>query len=203
MVIAVDVVCGPLLTLVLFNPKKPRKELWLDLSLVAIVQLAALGYGMWSVWEARPLYLVHEVDRFKVISAPDVDAAAVQQLPENLKPKFLAGPQVLSIRAAKDAEEHNTVLFESAAGGRDFSARPEFYIPYDEAAAKKALLRAPPLSVFLQKQPLQQEAAQKLAKDKGAEVAQWRYVPVMGRQDWVAVLNEQGKIEGFLKGDGF
>lgn len=203
MVIAVDVVCGPLLTFVLFNPKKSRKELWLDLSLVAIVQLAALGYGMWTVGEARPLYLVHEIDRFKVISAPDVDAAALEKLPENLKPQFLVGPQVISIRPPKNAEEHNTVLFEATAGGRDFSARPEFYTPYDEVAAQKALLRAPPLFVFLQKQPLQQEAAQKLAKDRGAEVAEWLYVPVIGRQDWVAVLNKQGKIEGFLKGDGF
>ena len=28
LVVAVDVVCGPLLTLVLFNPAKPRAELW-------------------------------------------------------------------------------------------------------------------------------------------------------------------------------
>ena len=28
LVVAVDVVCGPLLTMVLFNPAKPRAELW-------------------------------------------------------------------------------------------------------------------------------------------------------------------------------
>jgi hypothetical protein len=71
LIIAVDVVCGPLLTLVLFNPTKPRGELWRDLGLVALIQLGALGYGLWTVWQARPLFLVQEVDRFKVVAAPD------------------------------------------------------------------------------------------------------------------------------------
>jgi hypothetical protein len=203
LVVVVDVVCGPLLTFVLFNPKKPRKELGLDLGLVALIQLVALGYGMWTVWQARPIYLVHEVDRFKVISAPDVPADELDALPKNLKPQFWAGPQTVSIRPPKNAEEHNTVLFESAAGGRDYGARPDFYIPYDDAAALKSLARAQPLVVFLQKWPDQQDAARKLALEKGADMAQWRYLPVIARQDWVAVLDQQGQIQGFLRGDGF
>jgi hypothetical protein len=203
LVVAVDVVCGPLLTLVLFNPKKPRKELWMDLSLVALIQLAALGYGMWTVWQARPLYLVHEVDRYKVISAPDVKAEELEALPANLKPQFWAGPHTVSIRPPKNAEEHNKVLFEAATGGRDYGARPEFYIPYDGEAALKSLLRAKPLAVFLQIQPDQSEAAQKLATDKKADITQWMYLPVIARQDWIAVLDKQGQIQGFLKGEGF
>ncbi len=197
------VVCGPLLTFVLFNPKKPRKELLIDLSLVALIQIAALGYGVWTVWQSRPLYLVHEVDRYKVISALDVKTAELEALPEVLKPQFWAGPQVVSIRSPKNAEEHNKVLFEAAAGGRDYGARPEFYVPYDGAAALKTLSWAKPLALFLQKQPSQQDAARKLAADKGADMAQWLYVPVIARQDWVAVIDKQGQIQGFLRGDGF
>ena len=203
LVVAVDVVCGPLLTFVLFNPKKPRKELWIDLGLVALIQLAALGYGMWTVWQARPLYLVHEVDRYKVISAPDVEAKELKALPANLKPQFWAGPQTVSIRPSINAEEHNKVLFEASAGGRDYGERPEFYLPYEGAAALKSLQRAKPLEVFLQKQPGQQVAARKLALEKGADMAQWLYLPVIARQDWVAVLDKQGQIQGFLRGDGF
>ena len=203
LVVAVDVVCGPLLTFVLFNPQKPRKELWMDLSLVALIQLAALGYGIGTVWQARPLYLVHELDRYKVISAPDVEAEALKAMTADLKPQFWAGPQTVSIRPPKNAEEHNNVLFEAAAGGRDYGARPEFYIPYNDAAAAKALVRAKPLSVFLQKQPNQQDAARKLATEKGADMAQWFYLPVVARQDWVAVLDKRGQIQGFLRGDGF
>ena len=203
LVVAVDVVCGPLLTFVLFNPQKPRRELWLDLGLVVLVQLAALGYGLVTVWQARPLYLVHEVDRFRVISGPDVEAKSLGELPANIRPQFWVGPQLVGIRPPKNADEHNKVLFESASGGRDYAERPEFYIPYNAAAAEKAGLRAKPLVLFLQKQPDQLKAAQKLALDKGSDMAQWLYLPVVARQDWVAVLDKQGWIQGFLKGDGF
>ena len=68
LIVAVDVVSGPLLTAVLFSPTKPRKELWLDLSIVVLLQLGTLGYGLYTVQAARPLYLVLELDRFKVIA---------------------------------------------------------------------------------------------------------------------------------------
>jgi hypothetical protein len=203
LVVFVDVVCGPLLTLVLFSPKKSREELWLDLSLVALIQLAALGYGMWTVWQARPLYLVNEVDRYKVMSAPDVDAKALHALPANLKVQFWAGPKTVGIRPPKNEEEHNTVLFEAAVGGRDYGARPEFYIPYEGETALKPLKHAKPLAMFLQNHPDQQGAASTLAHEKGSAVAQWLYLPVVARQDWVVVLDKQGQIQGFLKGDGF
>ena len=203
LVVAVDVVCGPLLTMVLFNPAKPRAELWRDLGLVALIQLGALGYGMYTVWQARPLFLVQEIDRFKVIAAPELDGAAVAALPAGLQPRWWAGPKVVAIREPKDAKERNAVLFESVQGGRDYGERPEFYLVYEGAAALKSLQRAKPLSVFLQKQPDQQETARKLALEKGADMTQWVYLPVQARQDWVALLDGQGAIVGFLKGDGF
>lgn len=203
LVVMVDVVCGPLLTTVLFNPAKPRIELWRDLGLVALIQLGALGYGLWTVWEARPLFLVQEIDRFKVTSAPNLRSSSIAGLPALLQPHWWTGPLTVAIREPKDAQERNAVMLESVQGGRDYAERPEFYLPYEGAAALKSLQRAKPLSVFLQKQPDQQDAARKLALEKGADVAQWLYLPVIARQDWVAVLNKQGQIQGFLKGDGF
>ena len=203
LVVAVDVVCGPLLTLVLFNPSKLRSELWRDLGLVALIQLGALGYGLGTVWEARPLFLVQEIDRFKVVAAPELSAPAVAALPAALRARWWAGPLTVAIREPRDAQERQTVMFESVQGGRDYAERPEFYLPYEGAAALKSLQRAKPLSVFLQKQPDQQDAARKLALEKGADLAQWLYLPVIGRQDWVAVLDKQGQIQGFLRGDGF
>ena len=44
LVMAVDIICGPLLTFVLFSPTKPRKELITDISLIAFIQILALFY---------------------------------------------------------------------------------------------------------------------------------------------------------------
>ena len=63
-VAAVDVICGPLLTAVIYNPKKSNNELIFDLTVVAMLQISALGYGIYSVGLARPVILAFESDRF-------------------------------------------------------------------------------------------------------------------------------------------
>ena len=206
LVVAVDVVCGPILTLVLFDRLKSRSELLCDLSLIAILQLAALGYGLWSVHEARPLFLVWEIDRFKVMAMPDFRPAAHEELillPSPLSPTLISEPIVVALREPKNELERQKVLLESVAGGRDYAERPAFYIPYKNAPVSKLLLRAKSLPVFLQKQPDQLAKAQKLATEKNVDLSQLMYLPVIARQDWVAVLDKQGQIQGFLKGDGF
>lgn len=203
LVVGVDVVCGPLLTFVLFNPLKPRAELWRDLGLVALIQLIALGYGLFTVWQARPLFLVQEVDRFKVVMSPDLDPAAVAALADSLKPRVWGGPRVVAIRPPVDVVEKNRVLFAVIAGGRDYAERPEFYLPYEGANALKSLKSAKPLSNFLHRWPDQKSAAEKIAIDRKVDLVQLLYLPVVARQDWVAVLDKQGNIQGFLPGDGF
>jgi hypothetical protein len=68
MLLGVDMVLGPLMTFVLYNPSKSIKERVLDLSIVAILQLSAFGYGMHLAWQQRPQALVY-VDN-AVVSCP-------------------------------------------------------------------------------------------------------------------------------------
>lgn len=203
LIVAVDVVCGPLLTFVLFNPAKPKRELWQDLGLVALLQLLALGYGIWTTWQARPLYLAMEVDRFKVVMSADIDHEVLATLPPSLRPLTFGGVRTVALRPPNDIKEKNKVLFESVQGGRDYAERPEFYLPYEGAAALAALNRARPLEPFLQKYPDQRQIAEDLARTGKVDVASWKLLPVLGRQDWVALLDTNGHIQGFLKGDGF
>jgi hypothetical protein len=202
LIMGVDLICGPLLTLVLFNPAKHRRELITDIGLVVLVQLAALAYGVWTLHVARPLYLVHEVDLFKVIALADVDNAELSKLPETMQPQFFKGPQPVGLREA-NVEERNSVMFESIQGGRDFGERPSFYVAYDAAQAAKAYAKAKPLENFAKKHPSKQAEIDKLQAQAGADAKLLRYLPIIARQDWVAVLNPQGAIVGYVQGDGF
>ena len=203
LVVLVDIVLGPLLTLVLFTPLKMPKELWRDLTIVVILQFCALGYGVWTVWQTRPLFLVAEVDRFKVVSRPVIEQVLMDALPPELQPRSFSGPITTAIRDPKDANEKNAVLFESIQGGRDYGERPNFYIPYEGAAALKSLKRARPLEPFLQKYALQRKNALDLANKAGLRLESVVYFPVIARQEWIALLDERGIVIGFLKGDGF
>jgi len=207
MLVGVDVVCGPLLTLVLFNPTKPRRELFIDMGLVVLIQFSALLYGLHTAYVARPLFLVHEVDRFRVITAGDygdVDVeAALAKLDTPLRPHWLKRPLTIGIRDPRDAAERMTVLMESVAGGRDFAQRPEFYVPYDSAYRSKALSRAKPLQAFIRHYPIIAGSANDLLKKHNLALADSLFLPVMHRQEWVAVLDGSARILGFLPGDGF
>ena len=50
-----DLVLGPLLSLVIYNSKKSRRELITDYSIVGVVQLAAFNYGVVAKAAPRPV----------------------------------------------------------------------------------------------------------------------------------------------------
>lgn len=205
--VSVDVICGPILTLVLFNPRKPRRELLMDMSLVVFIQLAALTYGIHIVHQARPLFLVHEVDRFRVITSGDYGDAdvrqAIDQLDAPLRPHWLKGPVTVGIREPKDAQERQDVMLESTFGGRDYSQRPNFYVSYDTAYQAKALARAKPLKAFIAHYQTTQGDAKYLLSKHGLTLDEALFLPVLHKQEWVAVLDKSAHVLGFLPGDGF
>src|ERR1700752_540233 len=46
----VDLTLGPLITLIIANPNKPRRELVRDVGIIVAVQIVALGYGATTLW---------------------------------------------------------------------------------------------------------------------------------------------------------
>ncbi len=67
MIVGIDLILGPLLTLVVFNPKK--SSLKFDLSVIALVQTAALIYGTWTIHQTRPIALAFINTSFMTIYA--------------------------------------------------------------------------------------------------------------------------------------
>jgi hypothetical protein len=199
LVMLVDLVCGPLLTLILYSPVKPRRELITDLSLVAILQLAALAYGMWTVWLVKPLYLVYEFDRFKVITISDLDSQSLSRLPAQLKPHIFEGPLIVGLREPT-AQEREKVLFESVDGGKDYGERPEFYEKYNGEEAYK---KAHTLTKFRGKYPDMSALLDATTRKFGADSTQFRYLPIIARKDWIVILNPRGELIAYLPGDGF
>ncbi|MCW5665114.1 MAG: pilus assembly protein [Piscinibacter sp.] len=202
LLVSVDVVVGPLLTFVAFNLRKPRGELVRDLSVIAVLQLAALGYGLHTVYLARPVALVFEVDRFRVVAANDV---YLEELPQ-ARPEFgslsLTGPRVIGARTSQGGEERLRAI-DLALKGYDIGQRPAYWQPYSESR-DAALARARPVGLLLERYAKDADrlrtklAELHLAPDKA------RFLPVMARADgWVALLDASGELVGFAPYDGF
>ncbi|MGS5089559.1 TfpX/TfpZ family type IV pilin accessory protein [Hydrogenophaga sp. A37] len=203
-VVAVDLVCGPLLTLVLFNPKKSKRELFLDLSLVALVQLAALGYGMYTVAQARPVYLVFEVDRFKVVSVADIQPGALKPEMGGFHILPWTGPTIIGLRDPRNPDEKLQSM-DLSMQGLEPSARPDWWQPYELNKAQ-VLTRAKPIDVLRIKQPDAASLIDQAVRESGEKESALGWVPLTSFKstNWVAFVNlSTAKVLAFAPVDGF
>jgi len=202
LVVGVDVVLGPLLTFVVFNPAKSSSHLRRDLAVIALIQLAALAYGLTTVHAVRPVALVFETDRFRVISAADVFRPELPKALPAYRQLPLTGPWLLGTRAAEPGDERNEALLMALNQGIDKGQRPLFWVPYD-ASRSEALARARPVSVLIARYPQRADEIEALLAERGLDAHGVQFLPVIARGDWVALLNPAGDVAAFFAADAF
>lgn len=81
LLIVVDLVLGPLLTLIVYRVGKP--ELKFDLGVIVVVQLAALLYGSFALWSVRPALLVFDAGKFMVVTWPELEDVPIPSPPQD------------------------------------------------------------------------------------------------------------------------
>jgi hypothetical protein len=195
LVMAVDIVCGPLLTFVLFSPTKPKKELITDISLIAVIQILALCYGIWTVWQVRPIYLVQESNKFTIISRSSLLASELNEISEELKPTYFGEPIRVGLRELTYLESQK-IIADIRAGGHDAYEHPIFYTKYD---GRKAYTNANSLASLIRVQPELKSQVNEIISRSGANgLNHLRYLYIVGRQYWIAVINSSGQVVGFI-----
>jgi hypothetical protein len=202
-VVAVDVVLGPLLTLVIFNRAKPRAELRRDLAIVGLLQLAGLGYGLWTVALARPVHMVFEIDRFRVVHAVDVPEELMGRAPKEFQSLPWTGPTLLAVRPFKDEREKYDATMV-ALRGIALSARPDLWQSY-EAAKAEILKVAKPVAQLKSRFAAQAGEIDRLAKASGQASDGLLYVPMVGRKSFWTVLIDPATMRpvAFIPLDSF
>ena len=197
LLIGVDVVLGPIITLIIFDPAKPR--LRQDLTIIGVMQLAALAYGGFVMFEARPVYNVFVKDRFETVAANSIDEASLARAPSPYRDLPLTGPRIVAAQQPADPEERNRLRLATMVGGHDVQDLPHLYQPYSDVAMQAAKV-AKPLVGLSQKG---QEAATAVSEFAAAYRVQdpgLGYVPVRARnRDFTAVVDRKtGEIVGYL-----
>jgi hypothetical protein len=203
LVVVVDAVCGPLLTFVLASPKKSSRERWVDLSLVALIQVAALGYGIWAVFSARPVILAFEVDRLVLVTANEVQTEQLIQAPEGIQKLPLAGVRSVAVRKAGSQEEYLASLEQSLQGVSQ-AMRPSWWRSA-EAFRTEVDQHAKPLSELLSRRPRDRQALEDAAAKTGLSISVLRFLPLTSSKglDWTALINESGEVVGFASVEAF
>ena len=185
LVVGCDLALGPLMSLVVFNRSKSRRELITDYCLIGIVQLAALTYGVWVMAASRPVYIAFSKDRFEVVMAQSISDA---DLAEARDPRFarlpLWGPELIAVSVP--ADEQQDVLFQEVAG-HETHARPRYYVPFS-AALEEIRQRGGELAALEKRHPQAKPALDRAVAEAGVPVERLRWLPVAARLGFWTVL---------------
>ncbi len=123
----VDVFLGPLLTFVVF--KAGKKSLKFDLFCIGLVQVAALSYGTYVMFEARPVFTVFNKDRFRIAAVVDITP---EELAKAKKPEWhqlsVTGPKLVAINIPDKSNKKEWMFAMSA--GPTASSFPKLYDEY-------------------------------------------------------------------------
>lgn len=173
LLVAVDVVLGPMITLIIFNTKK--KSLKFDLAVVALVQLAAICYGINTMYLARPVFMAYSNSQFKVVTANEIEPEMLAQV---TRPEFKS----LSVNGPKyvfnNPPENTTNLDALMLSGEALA--PQFYVPYAEKSVDAAK-QGKPLTELLKQKPEAKALVDTTVKQKQKNVADVIYFPVIAK----------------------
>jgi len=196
LLVGVDVVIGPLITLVIF--KAGKKGLRFDLTVIGFLQAAALTYGVTVAAEARPVFTVFVVDRFEVVAANDL---AEDELAKVRSKEFSTlswtGPRVVGVLKPTDPDEQFRIVM-SFSQGLDLQHFPQYYVPYSEVAAE-AGRRAQPLETLRRFNRARAGEIDEFIRSKGVSEADVGFLALKAKRGLRAVIvKRNGDIVGTL-----
>jgi hypothetical protein len=197
--LGVDVVLGPLFTLLVFDRRK-RSLAW-DLATIAAIQLAALAYGLHTVHQGRPAFIVFVKDRFEVVSPAELQPEARSAARSNpLAAIDPLGPRWVAARLPESVDERSRILFDALSHGRDVQHHPRLYVDY-AAESVAALERALPIERLKALNPHRTATIDSAIAATGRDVGTLRYLPIRGpaRDGAVLVETSSGRVAGVVE----
>lgn len=202
LIVSVDVALGPLITFVAFNPGKPRREKIFEFCIIGFLQLGGLLYGLWSVAQARPLHMVFEYNRFRVVHVIDIPPEMLIKAPTEFRVLPWSKPTYLSLRPMGATEQMEMTL--AAFTGVPLAARPELWQPY-EAAHAQILHESLPAMHLKDRFADQSDAIDQAVAETGRPIERLRYLPLLSRKvAWTVLIDaESAWPVGFVSVDPF
>lgn len=186
--LSVDLVVGPVLTLILYRHGK--RGLKIDMTFVAVVQIVALVYGTSVIYGERPYFAVFAVDRFEVIAKHEVDLETATD-PRVLEKPFI-GPRLVVALRPTTTEGMQKLLDDVIFNGKpDIERRPEFWSPYEDQTPH-VLERVVDLAKLAASPNNEDGRIERFLKRSGRAMHELAYVPLIGQdRDFAFVVDKQ------------
>lgn len=189
MLVSVDLILGPLLTLIVFRPNKP--SLKLDLSAIISIQAIALLYGATTIFQGHPVYVTFAVDRFNLVIAKDLNPEK-STLDEFRVSKFWK-PKLAYAKLPEDPVKLSDLLSEVLQGKPDIEARPEYYESFDKFA--KQVMQKGITQDKLSHNPENHQKLKDFLAKYGKQATDYAFIPLIGKDEDVLWAWDRASIK--------
>jgi len=189
LLVGVDLILGPLLTLIVYKHGKPGLKF--DLSVIVLIQVTALVYGAYTLHDEKPNYIVFSVDRLEFVAKKQIDQTVIRY--DELRSKPFAELIRVFARSPEDPDEFqrflDSVVFE---GKPDLESRAEYWEPWAAGAdVIRSQIKQPE---DLEPASPREKAAVQKAIDRYADI-NLGVLPIGGIERDIGILMDQDTLE--------
>jgi len=127
LLIGIEIILGPLISLVIYSAEKSIQQLAKDYLIVGIIQCSALLYGLGMISGDRPLFLVLSRDRLELVRANDLDAKDVDLIADkDFSPSLFSNTKIVCVNMPVEKIQRSDLL-ASVLSGKDIFRLPKYY----------------------------------------------------------------------------
>lgn len=185
LIAAVDVTLGPLITTIVFRSGKWGMKF--DLAVIGMLQVAALSYGIWTLFESRPVFVVFVKDRFELVRATQVPEENLEKVRGSGKEHLpVLGPRLVAAKLPTDPDERFKMMI-SGMGGVDVQSYPEYHVPYDSVRSDVRAI-AKPMPLLRELNPAQGAKIDSVIARTGKAESSIGFIPMRAGKVDLAVL---------------
>ncbi len=190
---AVDLVLGPLLTLIVFKPGK--KGLKMDLTIIGIIQVAALSWGIWIVHYERPIAAVYAENLFSTVTANDFKNQGLDG--DKLKKYGDTTPVWIYSNLPEDFEALQEVRLQALQLGRPLHWFVEYYRPIDQVAINRINKKPFNIKEWIKDKPKDLAVYEKFLEDNKEKRGQLLFIPWHARYERSFIVMQSENLEYF------
>lgn len=145
----VDVVLGPLLTLIVFKPGKPGLKF--DLTVIGLIQLSALAWGVWMLHHERPIAAVYADDYFTSVTLSEIKPYGMTR--QKLHAFGSKPPYWIFSDLPRDSDKLLKTRLDALHNGLPMSQLVDYYKPMDAKAMQEIRGKSINMQRWLKNQP--------------------------------------------------
>jgi len=188
------IIAGPLLTLIVYRPNKPR--LMMNLAVIAAIQFGALAWGVRVLYEQRPVlmaFIGFNQNRFFPIAAWQAQQGT--RSIEELRALSPGRPPMVYIDLPEDPDEARSLLTASTTS---VLRQTERFHAIDAPRLARIAQGARSRKVYEAISPAYVEGIDRFVTEHGSDAEKYAFIPLFGR--FGAALLAISKTDGSLAG---